>query len=59
MLTDGERNVLNIGLQKFRPGQSESILVGGENLLKPAVAADERVPVAHRGDQGRRSVYKL
>jgi hypothetical protein len=37
MLTDAERNVLNIGLQKYRPGQSEPILVGGEKLLKPAL----------------------
>jgi hypothetical protein len=37
MLTDAERDVLNIGLQKYRPGQSELILVGGEKLLKPAL----------------------
>ena len=37
MLTDAERNVLNIGLQKYRPGQSEPILIGGENMLKPAL----------------------
>jgi len=37
MLTDAERNVLNIGLQKYRPGQSEPILIGGEKLLKPAL----------------------
>jgi Initiator Replication protein len=37
VLTDAERNVLNIGLQKYRPGQSEPILIGGENLLKPAL----------------------
>ena len=37
MLTDTERNVLNIGLQKYRPGQSEPILIGGENMLKPAL----------------------
>ena len=36
-ITDAERNVLNIGLKKFRPGQSEPILVGGEKLLKPAL----------------------
>ena len=36
MLTDAERDVLNIGLQKYRPGQSEPILVGGPNALKPA-----------------------
>ena len=37
MLGDKERSVLNIGLQKYRPGQSEPILVGGEKLLKPAL----------------------
>jgi hypothetical protein len=37
MLSDAERNVLNIGLRKYRPGQSEPILVGGEKLLKPAL----------------------
>src|ERR1700674_1688968 len=30
-------NVLNIGLQKYRPGQSAPILIGGGNLLKPAL----------------------
>jgi hypothetical protein len=37
MLTKAERNVLNIGLEKFLPGQSEPILVARENLLKPAL----------------------
>ena len=37
MLSDAERNVLNIGLQKYQAGQSEPILIGGENLLKPAL----------------------
>src|ERR1700693_311649 len=37
MLSDAERNVLNIGLQKYRPGQSEPIPVGGANLLNPAL----------------------
>ena len=37
MLSDAERNVLNIGLQKYRPGQSEPILIGGEKMLKPAL----------------------
>jgi hypothetical protein len=34
MLSDAERN---IGLQKYRPGQSEPILIGGEKMLKPAL----------------------
>jgi hypothetical protein len=37
MLSDAERAVLNTALGKYRPGQSEPILVGGENLLKPAL----------------------
>jgi plasmid replication initiation protein len=37
MLSDAERSVLNIGLQKYRPGQSEPILIGGEKMLKPAL----------------------
>jgi hypothetical protein len=37
MLSDAERNVLNIGLQKYRAGQSAPILIGGEKLLKPAL----------------------
>jgi hypothetical protein len=40
VLGERERNVLNIGLQKYRPGQSEPILSG-----KPALRlmADYRV----------------
>ena len=47
MLTDAERNVLNIGLQKYRPGQSEPILIGGEKLLKPALRlmSDDRLRI--------------
>jgi plasmid replication initiation protein len=37
MLSGAERNVLNIGLQKYRPSQSEPMLIGGEKLLKPAL----------------------
>jgi hypothetical protein len=37
MLSDAERKVLNSALEKYRPGQSEPILFGGENLLKPAL----------------------
>jgi hypothetical protein len=36
MLSDTERNVFNTALEKYRPGQCEPILVGGENVLKPA-----------------------
>jgi hypothetical protein len=37
MLSDAERDVLNSALEKYRPGQAEPILVGGEKLLKPAL----------------------
>jgi plasmid replication initiation protein len=37
MLSDTERAVLNSALEKYRPGQSEPILVGGDQLLKPAL----------------------
>jgi hypothetical protein len=37
MLSDAERDVLNSALEKYRPSQSEPILVGGKNLLKPAL----------------------
>ena len=37
MLSDAEREVLNSALEKYRPGQSEPILVGGVQLLKPAL----------------------
>jgi hypothetical protein len=37
MLSEAERAVLNSALEKYRPGQSEPILVGGENVLKPAL----------------------
>jgi len=37
MLSDAERAVLNTALGKYQPGQSEPILVGGKNLLKPAL----------------------
>jgi hypothetical protein len=37
MLTDAERKVLNTAFEKYRPGQSEPILVGGRKLLKPAL----------------------
>jgi hypothetical protein len=32
-----EWDVLNQALSKYRPGQSEPILIGGEKLLKPAL----------------------
>jgi plasmid replication initiation protein len=48
MLSDAERNVLNIGLQRYRPDQSEPILIGGEKLLKPTLRlmSDYRLRIA-------------
>jgi hypothetical protein len=37
MLSDAERDVLNRALEKYGPGQSEPILVGGNKVLKPAL----------------------
>src|ERR1700726_4328102 len=37
MLGEKERDVLNRALEKYRPGRSEAILIGGANLLKPAL----------------------
>jgi hypothetical protein len=37
MLPLAVRAVLDCALQKFRPGRSEPILVGGISLLKPAL----------------------
>ena len=33
-----QAHVLNTALENYRPGQSELILFGGINLLKPALA---------------------
>jgi plasmid replication initiation protein len=37
LLTEPERAVLNFALDKYRAGQSEPILVGGQKVLKPAL----------------------
>ena len=37
MLSDAERTILNTALEKYRPGQSEPILVGDKKMLKPAL----------------------
>src|ERR1700675_4677180 len=37
MLGSKERDVLNQALEKYRPGRSQPILIGGEKLLKPAL----------------------
>ena len=47
MLSDAERDVLNSALEKYRPGQSEPILVGGNKVFKPAL----RLPIKAFGGQ--------
>jgi plasmid replication initiation protein len=37
MLDDKQRDVPNLALSKYRPGQSEPILIGGATALKPAL----------------------
>jgi hypothetical protein len=37
MLSDAERAVLNTALEKYQPGQSEPIFVGGNKVFKPAL----------------------
>jgi plasmid replication initiation protein len=37
LLKDAERGVLNIALEKYRPGQSDSISVGDAKAFKPAL----------------------
>jgi hypothetical protein len=37
MLSDAERTVLSNALEKYRPGRSEPIFVGGNKVLKPAL----------------------
>jgi hypothetical protein len=37
MLSRPERAVLDIALQKYRAGRSERVMVGGINLLRPAL----------------------
>ena len=37
MLGGPERNLLNHALEKYRPGRTEPILIGGATALKPAL----------------------
>src|ERR1700733_4841554 len=37
LLTEPERNLLNLALEKYRAGQTDSILVGGQKVLKAAL----------------------
>ena len=37
MLSTAERAILNTALEKYRPGQSDPVMVGGVKLLKPAL----------------------
>jgi plasmid replication initiation protein len=47
MLAEPERDLLNFALEKYRSGQSEAILVGGQKVLKPALrlAANYRLVI--------------
>jgi hypothetical protein len=56
MLTKAERN---IGLRKYRPGHSKPILVGEENLLKPALRLMSQYRLRIEEIKGYRSGYKL
>jgi hypothetical protein len=49
MLSDAERNVLNIGLQKYRAGQAEPILIGGENPAQTRIEFDDFLSPGDRG----------
>jgi hypothetical protein len=42
MVSAAERAVLDSALEKYRRGRSETILVGGVNLLKPALWLTEQ-----------------
>ena len=56
MLSDAERKVLSSALEKYRPGQSEPILVGGENLLKPALQLTKALRTAKQNPGKYRSL---
>ena len=56
MLTETERNMLNSALEKYRPGQSEPILVGGQKVLKAGFAAGRQLSL---GDRGNKRIPKL
>jgi hypothetical protein len=38
---DAEREILNSALERYQPGQSEPILVRGNNLLKNGIATGD------------------
>jgi Initiator Replication protein len=59
MLSPAERAVLNIALEKYRPGQSDPILVGGRDLLKPALRLMSvyRIKIEEVDDTGVAVIY--
>jgi hypothetical protein len=59
MLSRTVRDVLNSALQKYRPGQSDPILVGGMSLLKPALRlmSSYRLVIEEVMDAGVRTSY--
>ena len=62
MLTETERNLLNFALEKYRPGQTEPILVGGQKILKPALrlAANYRLVIEEiKGSQAYHELYPM
>ena len=59
MLSDPVRTVLNTALEKYRPGQSEPILVADAKVLKPALRLMTWYRLGYRGDQGCRSDNEL
>src|SRR5271165_632934 len=59
MLSDAERDVLNSAIEKYRPSQSEPILVGGNKVFQSGIAADDLLSLGDRGDLGWRSENEL
>ena len=55
MLSRAERAVLDTALQKYRPGRTDLIPVGGIAQLKPALRLMMALPAGDSGCQGCRS----
>jgi hypothetical protein len=47
MLGEREREVLNLALEKYRPGRSEPILIGGAKATQTGASADEYLSAAN------------
>ena len=59
MLSRSSRAVLDTAIQKYRPGRSELILVGGIAQLKPALRLMMDYPPGAPGRGGRRGHDQL